>query len=112
MPRANGPECGTKAKSACDAGGRLRERGDLRRMPVRERVVRVQVAVTLRMMRARDRLAAGAGAAGDAGHEQPRLDEAERQQRHAREQHGRREAARVRDVRRRAARSGARAPRR
>ena len=44
----------------------LRERRDLRRVPVRQRVVGIQVAVPLRMMRALDGLAAGAGAAGDA----------------------------------------------
>ncbi len=69
-------------------------------MPVRERVVGVEVAVARRMVRAFDRLAPGPGAARHAGDEELRLGEPERQQRHGGEQDRRGEAARMRDVRR------------
>ena len=107
MPRANGPECGTNAKSRVDARRRRASARDLRRVAMRERVVGVQIAVPLRVVRARRRAAARARAAGDAGDEQPRLDEPEREQRHAREQHRGREAPGMRDVRRRQMRRGA-----
>ena len=86
MPRANGPECGTKANSASTPEAAFAQRRDFRRVPMRERVVGVQVAVAQRVMRAFDRLAARAGAAGDAADEQRRLDEPERQQRHGGQQ--------------------------
>ena len=77
MPRAKGPECGTNAKSASTPEAASCERSDFRRMPVRERVVGIKVAVSLRMMRAGDGLPAGAGAAGDTGQEEARFDQAE-----------------------------------
>jgi hypothetical protein len=78
MPRANGPECGTKRILGLDARGGLGERGDLRRVAMAERAVRIEVAVPRRVMRAFDGLAARAGAARDAADEQRGLDAARR----------------------------------
>src|SRR5690606_1982946 len=73
---AAGERAGVRHEVELDlrAGRGLRQRNDFRSVPMSQRVVGVQIAVTLRMMRARCRRAARAGAARDAGDEQARLD--------------------------------------
>ncbi len=79
---------------------RARERADLRRVAVGEGVVGIQVAVPLRVVRAGDRAPARAGRARHRGHEHRPVGEAEREERHRREQRGGGEAAGMRHVRR------------
>ena len=100
MPRANGPECGTKANSASTPDAALASAVISGVCRCAERAVGIQIAVARRVMRAFHRLAARAGAAGDAADEQRGLGNARRQQRHAGQQDGRGEAARMADVRR------------
>ena len=69
MPRANGPECGTKAICASTPVAAARRRGSRARGDA-QRAVGVQIAVPRGMVRAVDGFAARAGAAGDAGYEQ------------------------------------------
>jgi hypothetical protein len=80
-----GPGVRHEREVRLDAGGGRGQRGDLGRVPVRERAVGVKIPMPLRVMRARCRLATGSRAAGDARDEQPGLNETLRQQRHARE---------------------------
>ncbi len=79
----------------------LRAGDDFRDMAMTQGTVGVQIAVPQRMMRAFNGLAAGAGAAGDAGHEQPRIRQPQCQQRHGREQCGGRKASGMCHMRRR-----------
>ncbi|MDZ7644416.1 MAG: hypothetical protein U5K76_09535 [Woeseiaceae bacterium] len=67
----------------------------LRRVAVRERLVGVQVAVSLRVMRARARRASGTGTAGDAADEQSVEAGLRAADGHGREQRGRGKTARV-----------------
>ena len=84
-----------------DARGEFRAGDDFRHVPMTQGAVGIEIAVPMRMMRAFDRFASGARAAGDAGDEQAGVGEPQRQQRHDGEQRGRREASGVRHVRRR-----------
>ena len=97
------PRVRHECEPAVLAGGRARERRDLGRVTVRERVVGVEIAVALRVMRARNRAAPGTGAARDRRDEDRRLGEIERKQRNGGEERRRAEAARMRDMRRRRA---------
>ncbi len=99
MPRANGPECGTKLKAHVAARRRLDQRAHLGIVAVLQRLIREQVALPERMMRRVARRAAGARAARHRADEEL-VGQAERRERHDRRQHRRREAARVRGVRR------------
>jgi len=82
-----------------DAGRGARAGDDLGRMAMGQRVVAVEVAVPEGMMCALDGLAARAGAARDAAHEQGRLDDSKREEGHRGEQYRGGEAARMADVR-------------
>src|SRR5882672_1413122 len=69
-------------------------------MAMGQSVVRIEIAVPQRMMSPFGRLAARTGAAGHARNKKLWLDEPEREQGHAREEHRGRETTGMRDMRR------------